>query len=154
MRVSWLFTAEPTHTVSHQNSCLTLLVLFWKLYICVFEKKYVLIFLAFFLHLLPHMLKLAADYFNSSRRHWLFTTLVMCAATAAVLGNVDPLIQYMDCIDILCNTIKKMKSLWLCDSVHSLTKTQSFVFCCNKQTAVELQKYGIKGQIRLRYYPN
>lgn len=74
----------------------------------MFEKKYVLIFLAFFLHLLPHMLKLATDYFNFSRRHWLFTTLVMCAATADVLGNVDPLIQYMDCIDILCNTIKKL----------------------------------------------
>lgn len=32
---------------------LALLVLFWKLYICVFEEKYVLIVLAFFLHLFP-----------------------------------------------------------------------------------------------------
>lgn len=87
-----LYTAEPTHTVSHQNSCLALLVLFWKLYICVFGKKYVLILLAFFFFFIycHNMLKLATDYFNFWRRHWLFTMLVMCAATANVLGNVDP----------------------------------------------------------------
>lgn len=100
----------------------------------MFEKKYVLILLAFFLHLLPHMLKIATGYFNFCRRHWLFTMLVMCAATGNVLGNVDPLIQYIHGLHryLVQYNKKPFKLLCLCDSVHSLSKARSFVFFCNE----------------------
>lgn len=95
-----------TYSIS-SNSCLALLVLFWKLYICVFEEKYVLIVLAFFFIYFHNMLKLATDYFTFWRRHWLFTILVMCAATANVCKMwILQYSTYMDCINTLCNTIK------------------------------------------------
>lgn len=74
--------------------------------------------------------------------------LVMCAATANVLGNVDPLIQYLHGLHRYFVQYNKnpFKLLSLCDSVRSLTKTQSFVSAVRKQTAVQLQKYRTGGR--------
>lgn len=54
----------------------------------------------------------------------------------------------MDCIDILCNTIKNPLNCYVFVIQYIASAKHEVLFSSvMKQTAVELQKYGTKGQI-------
>jgi len=54
----------------------------------------------------------------------------------------------MDCIDILCNTIKTPLNRYVFVTQYIASPKHKVLFSAvMKQTAIELQKYGTKGQI-------